>query len=122
MYETKTDYKIIGNQKLGLYGATMGFFIGFAAVTLFGPTSNKLEVAMGLNATLVGLLVAIPNLTGSLFSDASTMIFDGTDGKLMTANINLIGETGNTPVDTVSVDSWLEVTVNGATKYIPLYD
>lgn len=62
------------------------------------------------------------DLTGSLFSDASTMIFDGTDGKLMTANINLIGETGNTPVDTVSVDSWLEVTVNGATKYIPLYD
>jgi hypothetical protein len=62
------------------------------------------------------------DLTGSLFSDASTMIFDGTDGKLMTANINLIGETGNTPVDAVTVDSWLEVTVNGVTKYIPLYD
>jgi hypothetical protein len=50
------------------------------------------------------------------------MIFDGTDGKLMTANINLIGETGNTPADAVTVDSWLEVTVNGVTKYIPLYD
>lgn len=66
MSETTEKYKIIGNQNLGLYGATMGFFIGFAAVTLFGPTSNKLEVAMGLSATLVGLLVAIPNLTGSL--------------------------------------------------------
>jgi hypothetical protein len=62
------------------------------------------------------------DLTGSLFSDASTMIFDGTDGKLMTANINLIGETGNTPANAVTVDSWLEVTVNGVTKYIPLYD
>ena len=63
---TKTEPNINGNQNLGLYGATMGFFIGFAAVALFGPTSNKLEIAMGLNATLVGLLVAIPNLTGSL--------------------------------------------------------
>lgn len=70
MFDTEkqqTENKIIGNQSLGLYGATMGFFIGFAAVALFGPTSNKLEIAMGLNATLVGLLVAIPNLTGSLF-------------------------------------------------------
>ena len=69
MYETdksNVDHKIIGSQSLGLYGATMGFFIGFAAVALFGPTSNRLEIAMGLNATLVGLLVAIPNLTGSL--------------------------------------------------------
>ena len=70
MYNTETvkaDHKVIGNQSLGLYGATMGFFIGFAAVALFGPISISLQDAMGLNATLVGLLVAIPNLTGSLF-------------------------------------------------------
>ena len=29
--------------------------------------------------------------------------------------------TNNAPADTNTVDSWLEVTVNGATKYIPLY-
>jgi len=62
------------------------------------------------------------DVTGSLFSDSSTMLIDGTDGKLMAANIDVIGETGNAPVDTGSVDSWLEISVNGATKYIPLYD
>ena len=65
--EDNTNFQVLGNQNLGLYGATMGFFIGFAAVALFGPTSTMLGTAMGLNATLIGLLVAMPNLTGSLF-------------------------------------------------------
>jgi hypothetical protein len=41
---------------------------------------------------------------------------------LYAANIDVLGETGNTPADTGTVDSWLEISVNGATKYIPLYD
>ena len=44
MYNTETvkaDHKVIGNQSLGLYGATMGLFIGFAADALFGPTSRS---------------------------------------------------------------------------------
>ena len=65
--EETTNYEISGNQNQGLYGATMGFFIGFAAVALFGHTSTMLGTAMGLNETLIGLLVAMPNLTGSLF-------------------------------------------------------
>ena len=65
--EETTNYEISGNQNQGLYGATMGFYNGFAAVALFGPTSTMLGTAMGLNATLIGLLVAMPNLTGSLF-------------------------------------------------------
>jgi hypothetical protein len=59
---------------------------------------------------------------GTLAADDSSIIIDGTTGGLIVANVDVIGETGNTPVDTGSVDSWLEVTVNGATKYIPLYD
>jgi hypothetical protein len=59
---------------------------------------------------------------GTIAADDSSIIIDGTTGGLIVANIDVIGETGNTPVDTGSVDSWLEVTVNGATKYIPLYD
>ena len=61
------------------------------------------------------------DLTGSVFSDSSTMLIDGTSGSLMMANVNMLGQTGNTPITPGSVDSWLEVTVNGNTKYIPLY-
>ena len=87
-----------------------------------GIKKNNPSAALDVNgdAIISGGLTA--DVTGSLFSDSSTMLIDGTDGKLMVANVNMVGETGNTPVDTGTVDSWLEVTVNGATKYIPLYD
>jgi hypothetical protein len=61
------------------------------------------------------------DITGSVFSDSSTMLIDGTSGSLMMANVNMLGQTGNTPITPGTVDSWLEVTVNGNTKYIPLY-
>jgi hypothetical protein len=59
---------------------------------------------------------------GSLVTDASTTIIDAVNGSLLVANVDIVGTTGNTPADTGTVDSWLEVSVNGATKYIPLYD
>lgn len=49
-----------------LFGATLGFFIGFAAVALFGPTAYKFKEVMGLTPVMVGFLVAIPSLSGSL--------------------------------------------------------
>jgi len=55
-----------GNPNIGLISATFGFFVGFAAVALFGPTARKLQDVMGFSATMLGLLVAAPNLTGSL--------------------------------------------------------
>jgi len=58
---------------------------------------------------------------GSLVFDNSTVVIDAINGSLLVGNVDIVGQTGNTPVDTGSVDSWLEVTVNGATKYIPLY-
>jgi Na+/H+ antiporter NhaD/arsenite permease-like protein len=51
-----------GNSKQGLFGATLGFFIGFAAVALFGPTANKFKDAMHLTPVMVGFLVAAPSL------------------------------------------------------------
>jgi NNP family nitrate/nitrite transporter-like MFS transporter len=57
---------IHGTSKQGLIGATIGFFVGFAAVSLFGPTVRFLQTAAGLSAGLAGLLISIPNLTGSL--------------------------------------------------------
>ena len=32
--------KVKGNPKQGLFGATLGFFAGFAAVALFGTTAS----------------------------------------------------------------------------------
>lgn len=59
-------YKTRGNPKQGLFGATLGFFAGFAAVSLFGPTASRFKDALGLSPILVGLLVSIPSLSGSL--------------------------------------------------------
>ena len=58
--------KIKGNPQQGLLGATMGFFAGFAAVALFGPTASKFNEVMQLSPLMIGFLVAIPSLSGSL--------------------------------------------------------
>jgi len=46
--------------------STLGFFVGFAAVSLYGPTAAEFKKILGLTGLLVGLMVAIPQLTGSL--------------------------------------------------------
>jgi MFS transporter, NNP family, nitrate/nitrite transporter len=61
-----TQFKIKGTPKRGLLGTTLGFFFGFAAVSLYGPTAIKFKEAMELSPALIGLLVAIPALSGSL--------------------------------------------------------
>jgi len=58
--------KATGTPRQGLLGATLGFFVGFAAVALFGPTANKLKDIMQLTPVTVGFLVAMPSLSGSL--------------------------------------------------------
>lgn len=91
----------------------------------FGINKFSPQATLHVNgdAIISGGLTA--DVTGSLFSDASTMLIDGTDGKLMAANVDVIGETGNTPVNddptTDAPTEWLELTVNGNTRYIPLY-
>jgi NNP family nitrate/nitrite transporter-like MFS transporter len=55
-----------GNPRRGLIMATWGFFIGFAAVALYGPAAHTFQDSMQLSPLLVGLLVAAPQLTGSL--------------------------------------------------------
>ena len=55
-----------GTPGRGLTGTTLGFFFGFAAVSLYGPTAIKFKEAMDLSPGLMGLLVAIPALSGSL--------------------------------------------------------
>jgi NNP family nitrate/nitrite transporter-like MFS transporter len=55
-----------GNSRQGLTMGTWGFFIGFAAVALYGPAAHAFQQSMQLSPLLVGLLVAAPQLTGSL--------------------------------------------------------
>ncbi|PWX62314.1 MFS transporter [Clostridium perfringens] len=71
-----------GNPNRGLIGATLGFFIGFAAVSLYGPTSAVFKEAfINLNPVLLALLIATPNLSGSLLRIPSSAWVDTTGGR-----------------------------------------
>ncbi len=59
-------YPVKGSPRAGLTGATIGFFFGFAAVSLFGPTAKTIKDLIELSPSEVGLLVAMPALSGSL--------------------------------------------------------
>jgi NNP family nitrate/nitrite transporter-like MFS transporter len=61
-----TQSGVLGNPRQGLIMGTWGFFIGFAAVALYGPAAHAFQQSMHLSPLLVGLLVAAPALTGSL--------------------------------------------------------
>ncbi|MGB9802342.1 MAG: hypothetical protein ACPLUI_00860, partial [Desulfofundulus sp.] len=73
--------KLKGSPNAGLFGATLGFFIGFAAVALFGPTAKIFRDLMGLTPGQVGLLVAIPSLSGSLLRIPFGAWVDATGGR-----------------------------------------
>ncbi|HJX73733.1 MAG TPA: MFS transporter [Candidatus Deferrimicrobiaceae bacterium] len=70
-----------GTPARGLAGATLGFFIGFAAVSLFGPTAKSLRGILGLSPLEVGLLVAAPSLSGSLLRIPFSAWVDTTGGR-----------------------------------------
>lgn len=70
-----------GSPSQGLFGATLGFFIGFAAVSLFGPTAGHFKTALELSPILVGLLVAMPSLSGSMLRIPFSAWVDTTGGR-----------------------------------------
>ncbi len=74
--------RLRGSPNNALIGATVGFFIGFGAVSLFGPTAQNFVQVMHLTPTQVGFLVAIPMLTGSLLRIPFGAWVDTTGGKL----------------------------------------
>ena len=90
---------IKGTPQRGLFGATLGFFIGFAAVALFGTTAQKLKDVMGLTPVMVGFLVAIPSLTGSLLRIPFAAWVDVTGGRkpmLILLSLSILGMVGLT--------------------------
>lgn len=60
------SYRLSGSPTAGLAMGTWGFFIGFAAVALYGPAAKYFQDQMNLGGLALGLLVAAPQLTGSL--------------------------------------------------------
>jgi NNP family nitrate/nitrite transporter-like MFS transporter len=86
-----------GTPAQGLAGATLGFFIGFAAVSLFGPTAKNLKGILGLSPLEVGFLVAAPSLSGSLLRIPFSAWVDTTGGKkpfLVLLLLSIIGMAG----------------------------
>src|SRR5690625_3245466 len=59
-------YNLKGNPNQGLFMATLGFFIGFSAVSLFGTVASEFNQFLGLSGVMLGLLVGLPQLLGSL--------------------------------------------------------
>lgn len=55
-----------GTPQKGLIAATWGFFMGFAALAIYGPLAKHMKDVLGLSGFMLGLLVSIPQLTGSL--------------------------------------------------------
>lgn len=74
------DFKLRGNASRALTAATLGFFFGAMAISLFGPTGGTLSSALNLTPGQLGLLVAIPSLTGSLLRIPFGASVDGNGG------------------------------------------
>ena len=88
---------IKGTPKQGLFGATLGFFAGFAAVALFGTTASRFSEVMTLTPVMIGLLVAIPSLSGSLLRIPFGAWVDTTGGRkpfLILLWLSLLGMAG----------------------------
>ena len=86
-----------GSPRAGLTGATIGFFVGFAAVALFGPTAARFKEAMHLGPMAVGFLVAMPALSGSLLRIPFSAWVDSTGGRkpfLVLLGLSIVGMLG----------------------------
>lgn len=90
-------HKIIGSPARGLAAATIGFFFTSAAISLFGPSAAKLMEVMSMTPLQLGLLVAIPTLSGSLLRiplGASVDVNGGRKSFLFLMIVSIIGLTG----------------------------
>lgn len=74
-------FRVKGSSSRGLAMATLAFFGGFAGVSVFGPLVPRFAELMRLSPVEAGLLVAIPNLTGSLLRIPFGAMVDRYGGK-----------------------------------------
>ncbi len=86
-----------GSRSSALWMATLGFFGGFAGVSIFGPLVPKFTELLGLGPFAAGLLAAIPSLTGSLLRIPFGAAVDRYGGKrpllilLAVTNVGVLG-------------------------------
>jgi NNP family nitrate/nitrite transporter-like MFS transporter len=93
--------RIEGSPKRALWSATLGFFVGFAAVALFGPSAKLFQQVMGLGPLALGFFVAIPALSGSLLRIPFSAWVDTNGGRkpfLVLLCLSLVGMSGLTLV------------------------
>jgi NNP family nitrate/nitrite transporter-like MFS transporter len=93
--------QIQGSPRQALWSATVGFFVGFAAVALFGPSANRFQQVMGMGPLAIGFLVAAPALSGSLLRIPFSAWVDTNGGRkpfLWLLSISLLGMIGLTGV------------------------
>jgi NNP family nitrate/nitrite transporter-like MFS transporter len=98
-----TALALKGGPRQSLWGATLGFFIGFAAVALFGPTAARFQETMQLGPMAVGFLVAMPALSGSLLRIPAAALVDTRGGRvpmLVLLGLSIVGMLGITAVVT----------------------
>ncbi|WP_293442224.1 MFS transporter [Persephonella sp.] len=88
------SFQVKGSPQIGLIMATFGFFIGFAAVSLYSPVAKNLKEILGLSGFLLGLLVAAPNLTGSLLRIPFAAWVDKVGGKIPLATLLVLSVIG----------------------------
>ncbi len=91
------NFELKGTPEEGLWGATIGFFIGFAAVIALGATAPEFKVALGLSGAMAGLLAAMPNLSGSLLRIPFSAWTDEVGGRkpmLLLLSLSIIGMIG----------------------------
>jgi NNP family nitrate/nitrite transporter-like MFS transporter len=88
---------IVGTPRRALWSATLGFFVGFAAVALFGPSANRFQQVMGLGPLALGFLVATPSLSGSLLRVPFSAWVDTSGGRkpfLWLLSLSVVGMVG----------------------------
>ncbi len=87
----------VGSPRHALWSATLGFFVGFAAVALFGPSANRFQQVMGLGPLALGFLVATPSLSGSLLRIPFSAWVDTSGGRkpfLWLLSLSVVGMIG----------------------------
>lgn len=95
----REKHHLHGTPTIGLTGATIGFFVGFAAVALFGTTAKKFESILDLSPLTIGILVAVPSLSGSLLRIPFGALTDRIGARipmLTLLGISLVGMAGLT--------------------------
>ncbi|MBY7143104.1 MFS transporter [Virgibacillus sp. NKC19-3] len=97
----KKEYRLKGSPNRGLLMATFGFFIGFSAVSLFGTVASEFNKFLGLSGIMLGFLVGLPQLLGSLLRIPFGAWVDKVGGKkpmLILLGISIVGMVGLTSI------------------------